>query len=561
MKTKSRKPRTIRRQVLSFALLSCACVLVPVGGGLFTYHYQQTQARLSESLAATARITADNVAAALAFNDPATATELLHSLSHDPLITCAKIEDSKRALFASHLSPLAHTTTTCTEFCASAIPYKTVIPIVHDGVTYGQLTVAADIRSELRHAAVTWGSVCAAAFLLAGTAVFFIARRFQRQIAQPITELASTALRVAHERDFATRSPVTGCSEVIELSIAINMMFNEIARRDARLARQVDELNREIKERERAEETLRHNQQAMNRLAREAGMAEVASGVIHNIGNTLTSISISSDLVATRLTNTRRRSLATLDQLLAPTSTQTTAVFSAHADGPELRTLLAQISAALANDLTETTRLVEILQAGNSHLKRIVASQQSLARTHRHCEPFILREALQEALLLAQTIAREPSAIAQCPSNAVCGRNGECIRTGHPANIKGCSLDDTSVYADRNLVVQILVNLLLNAHDAIAALAPPTPLICLCIGPARNGLLPITITDNGEGIAEDRLLSLFTYGYTTKAGGNGFGLHNSANAARTMGGELLVSSPGPGLGATFTLRLPVHSKD
>jgi signal transduction histidine kinase len=557
MKTNHPTPHSIRRQVLCFSLLTCACVLLPVGGGLFTHHYQQTQARLSDSLAATARITAVNVAAALAFNDPASAAELLQSLSHDPLITCAKIEDTNHAVFASYLSPLAPDTTTCTDLCVAVTPYKTLIPIVHDGVTYGQLTVAADIRGELGRAAVTWGSVCAAAFLLAGTAVFFIARRFQRQIAQPITELAVTALRLAHERDFATRPPVTGCSEVIELSHAINLMFTEIARRDARLAWKVGELKREIEERERAEESLRHNQQAMNRLAREAGMAEVASGVIHNIGNTLTSISISSDLVATRLSNTQRRSLATLGQLLDPSSVQTNSIFSAHAEGPELRTLLAQISAALAKDLNETTRLVEILQAGNSHLKRIVASQQALARTHRHCEPFVLREALQEALLLAQTIAREPCSIAQCPSNAECGRSGDCIRTGHPANIKDCTLDGSSVYADRNLVVQILVNLLLNAHDAIAALAPPTPLICLCIGPARNGLLPITVTDNGEGIPEDKLLSLFTYGYTTKAGGNGFGLHNSANAARMMGGELLVSSPGPGLGATFTLRLPI----
>ena len=558
MKPHPPTPHSIRRHVLSFALLTCACVLVPVGGGLFTHHYQQTQARLSDSLAATARIAAANVSAALAFNDPATATELLKSLSHDPLITCAKIEDTKNALFALYLSPRAQEYTSFAESSTAVNPYNTAIPIVHDGVTYGLLTVISDIRSELRQAIVTWGSVCAVAFLMAGTAVFFIARRFQRQIAQPITELAATALRVAQERDFVTRAPVTGCSEVIELSIAINLMFTEIARRDARLARQVEELNREIEERERAEETLRQNQQAMNRLAREAGMAEVASGVIHNIGNTLTSISISSDLVATRLANTRRRSLATLGHLLAPGSVNTAAVFSAHYEGAELRTLLAQITAAVTNDLTETTRLVEILQAGNSHLKRIVASQQSLANTHRHCEFFVLREALQEALLLAQTIAREPCSIAHCPSDAKCGRNGDCICNGPTNKINDCALDASAVYADRNLVVQILVNLLINAHDAIASLAPPTPLICLCIGPAHNGLLPLTVTDNGEGIAEDKLLSLFTYGYTTKASGNGFGLHNSANAARMMGGELFVSSPGPGLGSTFTLRIPTH---
>jgi signal transduction histidine kinase len=205
--------------------------------------------------------------------------------------------------------------------------------------------------------------------------------------------------------------------------------------------------------------------------------------------------------------------------------------------------------------------LVEILQAGNSHLKRIVASQQSLARAHRLRASFVLREALQEALLLARTIARQPCVIAECPSDATCAPCGACERDGVLLSIRECVLDDTQVYADRNLVVQILVNLLINAHDAIATHAPATPLISLSIGPAHGGLLSLTVTDNGEGITEDRILSLFTYGYTTKASGNGFGLHNSANAARMMGGELLVSSPGPGRGATFTLRLPSHPTD
>jgi len=557
MTTSPPKLNSIRRQVLTFSLLICACVLLPIGIGLFAHQYRQIQTRLSSSLDATVRMTAVNLAASIDFDYPEEAQNRLNLLRKDPLITKATITDTQNKEYAS-INFLGET---ASGNGSTIVPRRYEEEIVIKGKKLGILTVEADIDGELRKASENWAGMCAVAFLTAGTAVFFIARRFQRQIAQPITELAATALRVAHERDFVTRAPVTGCSEVIELSIAINLMFNEIARRDARLARQVEDLNREIKEREHAEEALRQNQQAMSRLAREAGMAEVASGVIHNIGNTLTSISISSDLIATRLANSRRRSLATLSQLLTPGSVHTAAVFSAHAEGLELRTLLAQIAAALTTDLTETTRLVEILQAGNSHLKRIVASQQSLANTHRHCELFVLREALQEALLLAQTIAREPCAIAHCPGDAKCGRIGDSNRNESSLKIEDCTLDATEVYADRNLVVQILVNLLLNAHDAIASLAPPIPLISLRIGPAHNGLLPLTVTDNGEGIPEDKLLSLFTYGYTTKASGNGFGLHNSANAARMMGGELFVSSPGPGLGATFTLRIPTHYND
>ena len=62
--------------------------------------------------------------------------------------------------------------------------------------------------------------------------------------------------------------------------------------------------------------------------------------------------------------------------------------------------------------------------------------------------------------------------------------------------------------------------------------------------------------DNGAGIAPENLTKIFTYGFTTKKEGHGFGLHSAANAAKEMGGSLTASSAGPGQGATFTLELP-----
>jgi len=66
----------------------------------------------------------------------------------------------------------------------------------------------------------------------------------------------------------------------------------------------------------------------------------------------------------------------------------------------------------------------------------------------------------------------------------------------------------------------------------------------------------IAVAENGVGSAAQHLTSVFRHGFTTKKDGHGFGLHSGANAAREMGGPLLASSPGPGLGATFTLELP-----
>ena len=71
------------------------------------------------------------------------------------------------------------------------------------------------------------------------------------------------------------------------------------------------------------------------------------------------------------------------------------------------------------------------------------------------------------------------------------------------------------------------------------------------------GRFRIVVQDNGVGVSEEHLSRVFQYGFSTRSGSRGFGLHWSANAAREMGGDLSASSDGPGRGATFVLDLPV----
>ena len=62
--------------------------------------------------------------------------------------------------------------------------------------------------------------------------------------------------------------------------------------------------------------------------------------------------------------------------------------------------------------------------------------------------------------------------------------------------------------------------------------------------------------DTGCGIPPENLSRIFTFGFTTRPGGHGFGLHASALAAAEMGGSLTAASDGVGRGARFTLDLP-----
>ncbi len=73
--------------------------------------------------------------------------------------------------------------------------------------------------------------------------------------------------------------------------------------------------------------------------------------------------------------------------------------------------------------------------------------------------------------------------------------------------------------------------------------------------------LSISVKDEGEGIPAENLTRIFSHGFTTRKDGHGFGLHSCALAAMEMGGQLNVHSDGPGLGATFTLDIPLISAE
>jgi len=110
---------------------------------------------------------------------------------------------------------------------------------------------------------------------------------------------------------------------------------------------------------------------------------------------------------------------------------------------------------------------------------------------------------------------------------------------------------------DKHKLLQILVNLLRNAKHACQQGTQRPRRIVVRVAPGDTGI-SIAITDNGVGIPSENMTRIFTYGFTTKQEGHGFGLHSGALAAREMGGALRAASEGPGHGATFTLDLPLN---
>jgi C4-dicarboxylate-specific signal transduction histidine kinase len=115
--------------------------------------------------------------------------------------------------------------------------------------------------------------------------------------------------------------------------------------------------------------------------------------------------------------------------------------------------------------------------------------------------------------------------------------------------------DALLVTVDKHRVLQILVNLVTNAREAMDENPESDGIVRVTVWTDDEATFTFSVSDSGAGIDTQHLASIFTHGFTTKKQGHGFGLHSSANAARELEGSLSVASAGSGQGATFHLTL------
>lgn len=270
-------------------------------------------------------------------------------------------------------------------------------------------------------------------------------------------------------------------------------------------------------------------------VSRQAGMAEIATGVLHNVGNVLNSVNVSAHLVSDQARKTPVADLGRVVALLREQGANLGAFFTSDARGPKVPDFLAQ----LADKFTrlQESQLIEVaaLQKNVEHIKDIVAMQQSYARVSGLTENLSPVELIEDALRM----------------------NAGSFQKHEVELVRELPADLPLVCADKHKVLQILVNFLRNAKHACDDSGRPDKRITVS-AVSENDRVRITIVDNGVGIPAENLNRIFNHGFTTKKTGHGFGLHSAANAVKEMGGSITVHSDGPGHGARFTLELPIE---
>jgi PAS domain S-box-containing protein len=294
------------------------------------------------------------------------------------------------------------------------------------------------------------------------------------------------------------------------------------------------EFLRDISARKESAEELERVHKQLMIASRQAGMAEVATNVLHNVGNILNSVNISASLVIERVKQSKAPGVSRLAALLRE---QGSAVgeFIAHDErGKHIPEYLTSLGEQLTSDQKMTLEELGSLRDNMEHIKDTVAMQQSYAKLCGVTETITVVELVEDSLRL----------------NA-----GAFVR--HGVTLLREYAEVPPITVDKHKVLQVLVNLVRNAKYACDESGRIDKLITLRIEKASAGVR-ICVIDNGVGIPAENMSRLFTHGFTTRADGHGFGLHSGALAAQELGGSLLVMSDGPGRGATFILELPCN---
>lgn len=309
-----------------------------------------------------------------------------------------------------------------------------------------------------------------------------------------------------------------------------------------RLTRKVDERTQELNEKNNdLQDTLKELEETKDELvdkAHKAGMADIATGVLHNVGNILNSVNTSSSIMEQTIRNSKVEGLKKANALLRKNMDHIEEFIAEDPKGKKLLSYYLKIEDLMVEEqqtmLKHNFRLNEKIHLIND----VISTQQNYAGAERYVETVSLPELVESALTL---------------------QSGSIDR--HDINVeKNLDKSVPKVEGQKTKIIHILVNLFKNAKEAIAEAGidkEPKVIVDLC---QDESAVYLSITDNGCGITTDKLNKVFNHGFTTKKEGHGFGLHSCSNYMTEMDGQLTVDSDGLNQGATFTLVFPKPSK-
>jgi signal transduction histidine kinase len=369
--------------------------------------------------------------------------------------------------------------------------------------------VYADLTSKVQHAYIgTWG------VLLIGS--IFLVYYLKQVILAPINAII-TSIRADEHPDYR------GAYEFEFLSQNIAEMMVKQKQRELEM------FNQSVQ--------LREAQTRLMTSARNAGIAQIATNVLHNVGNVLNSVNTSAGLLNRIILTSKVSGLAKAAKMLKEHSADLGDFLTHDEKGKLLPEYLDKLTDTLESERLGVLEELGQLTKSIDHIKKIVATQQSYAGVVSVVEMVQIRELLEDALRM----------------------NAEAFMR-HQVTVLKEFEEVAPLPLDKHQMLLIIINLISNAKQAMSGITDRAHQITLRVKLIEERL-SIQVRDEGEGIPPENLTRIFGHGFSTRKEGHGFGLHSCALAARDMGGTLTAYSEGMGKGATFTVEIPIRMRD
>lgn len=294
----------------------------------------------------------------------------------------------------------------------------------------------------------------------------------------------------------------------------------------------------DITERKKHEKEIEKTHQQLISISRKAGMSEVATSILHNIGNILNSANVSMSIVIENHKLPYFSKLFKIKKFFQENLNNLPFYLTEDPKGKLIPTYLIELIGTIEKNYEAIMQELTRLSGNLLHIKEIVTMQRAISGISGVREKIFLPDVVETAL--------------QMTKNA-----------SHNIGIKIRKKFEKVPFieADKSKVLQILINLLTNAKAAVLQnVEHKSGDIDIIIRNEKDQILLI-VQDNGVGIPLENLEKIFSFGFTTKKDGHGFGLHGSALMAREFGGTLKAKSAGPGKGASFTLTIPLMTSE
>jgi two-component system NtrC family sensor kinase len=523
---------------MSIIMATCTAALLLSGVIQLLFERGEYRKEIIDSISCYAGMIGDNCEAALAFSDADDAKQTLKSLRAESSIVFACVYTKERKTLA-HYQRLGFVDNTLPPayeeegYQFDGDYFKLFKRIRDDHDVIGMVYIQVDL-SEGRARLGMKAGVIGLIILICSLMAYVLSLKLQAVISGPILSLAKVAKAVSDKKDYSMRASKQSDDEVGLLIDAFNEMLEQIQQRESALTDAKNQLETRVKERT-AE--LKAAQEKIVESAHRAGMAEVATDVLHNVGNVLNSVNVSASFIQDQLSNSKITSLKQVVDMLCQHADDLGAFLTQDERGKYVLQYLEEAAKILVRENADMAEKVCSLTKNVEHIKQIIKAQQAYARAGGVEGIININEIVEDAVEINKAGLKR-----------------------HQVELKFDLAELPAMSLDKQRVLQILVNLISNAKYALSGVEQRIKRLAIRSYVHGPDKVRIDVEDNGVGIPKENMAKIFRHGFTTREGGHGFGLHSSALAAKEMGGDLLAHSDGPQCGAIFTLELPLRTQ-